>query len=225
MLKLDRNAELPIPRLFREGMVLKEDMELLSSSWRMVKHSIHVKEERQGGGGGGGPAALLNRHMCTKQPDIISKKSWLCIGARTENSLDGESEHGPLALRSKFVSSIGESAHPLLLVDRPKGHLERGQPEEDLLVGLMSFHAPHAVCPSCSVYTSVAYFREWVLETMKGSFLPSRCVLLPKRVLETPSNYSHESPELTTPPQVDSLNTQCLCVLSRIWLFAYSLVF
>ena len=102
---------------------------------------------------------------------------------------------------------VDESAHPLLLVDQPKGHLDRGQPEEDLLVGLMSFDTPHAKCPSCSVYTSVAYFREWVLKTMNGSLLPSRCVLLPRRVLEVPSNYTHELPEPTPTPQVKSLST------------------
>ena len=95
MLKLDRNAELPIPRLFREGMVLKDDMELLSSSWRMTRHSIQVKEQGlDGGDGGGGPATLLYRRMCTKQPDIISKKSWLCIATGAANSPRGKSERG-----------------------------------------------------------------------------------------------------------------------------------
>ena len=79
-----------------------------------------------------------------------------------------------------FFCVLDGAGNPLLVTDRPRGRLMDGFPAEDLLAAVKSFDASDPKCQSCSVYTSVAYFREWMVRTIKGRSEPSRCSLSPK---------------------------------------------
>ena len=80
MLKLDRNANYPIPRFFREWMFEGATMDVPLSRW--------VAEGKSSRKCGCCSCEVKNRNndACQKYPQIVSKRSWLCIdGGETDN--------------------------------------------------------------------------------------------------------------------------------------------
>ena len=69
---------------------------------------------------------------------------------------------------------------PLVVADTMKGKLVKGSPTEDLLVGIKSFGTSDPEGKTCAVYTSVSFFRTWIMKTIGGKTKPSRCMLVPQ---------------------------------------------
>ena len=119
---------------------------------------------------------------------------------------------------------LGEKGSPVLLADRPKGKLAKGNPSEDLLVGFMSFSTSDSDGKTCAVYTSVSFFRTWIMKTIGGKTKPSRCMFVPKA---EPKKEPHDQKDQEKPAagtQVESLKTQfpCVVVIRGIFLLGYS---
>ena len=82
----------------------------------------------------------------------------------------------------------GLDGGPLLVADGPC-NVGKGYPDEDLVVGVMSYDPDRPEYGECSIQTSVAYYRDWILNTMDGLTPPSECKLKKK----TPSPSPEES--------------------------------
>ena len=180
MLKLDRNAKLPVPRLFREGMYLEEELDVPFANWD-VKRRIRPmgKTSTTSASPSISSVTVQSDDVCQMQREIISSKGWLCASEGVKETCDGARTDAFRARRFLF-DVLGGAGSPLLVTDRPHGRLTGGLPKEDLLAAVKSFDAEDPKCQSCSVYTTVAYFREWMLRTIRGKSEPSRCLLSPE---------------------------------------------
>ena len=69
----------------------------------------------------------------------------------------------------------GLDGGPLLVADVPCD-VKKGYPGEDLVVGVMSYDPDRPEYGECSIQTSVAYYRNWILKTMAGKTPPSECM-------------------------------------------------
>ena len=113
------------------------------------------------------------------------------------------------------VIPTGESGSPLLLADHPRGRLKKGDPSEDLLVGVMSASFADPKRQSPSVYTNVAYFRKWILDTIEGRSSPSRCVRQPKAEHREQPHLARQQPEpSSSPAQVENPISRTVCLPS-----------
>lgn len=67
---------------------------------------------------------------------------------------------------------VGDPGGPLLILNGSSGNHEDGDPRGDRLVGITSFgldEVPEGEDPKPGVYTSVAFFREWIDCVMEGN--------------------------------------------------------
>ena len=94
---------------------------------------------------------------------------------------------------------------PLVVADTMKGKLVKGSPTEDLLVGIKSFGTSDPEGKTCAVYTSVSFFRTWIMKTIGGKTKPSRCMLVPQAEPEKEHDPVLQQPEPTSPvPEAES---------------------
>ena len=64
----------------------------------------------------------------------------------------------------------GDSGGPLILADAPANQLEQGSPENDELVGIVSFGRENCgVAGFAGVYTRVSSFHEWIKMSIEQS--------------------------------------------------------
>ena len=86
MLKVDRIADSPVPRLFREGMPLDRDLSIPSIVWGFGCPSRPRCTSRESCS-----ASLVRRDSCQKHPEIVSQRSWLCVGRGLTDKWTGAS--------------------------------------------------------------------------------------------------------------------------------------
>ena len=92
----------------------------------------------------------------------------------------------PNGLRSGLEGS------PLTVADWPCD-LDKGYPSEDLMVGVMSIDPVNKEKePTCSTYTSISYFRDWMMNVMNGNVPPSECTAPPETSPALPPEGSKE---------------------------------
>ena len=80
----------------------------------------------------------------------------------------------------------------------------KGSPIEDLLVGVTSFDPDRPDYGECSIHTSVAHYRNWILATMAGKIPPSTCKVK-EQPPRTPGPDPCEECEVDPVPTVASL--------------------
>ena len=146
------------------------------------------------------------RRLPEVPPDRVQEK--LAVHRwRGNRSLDrsGEKRKPLLPFGFDTFAFLGEMGSPLVVADTMKGKLVKGSPTEDLLVGIKSFGTSDPEGKTCAVYTSVSFFRTWIMKTIGGKTKPSRCMLVPKAELEKGHHPVLQQPEPISPvPEAES---------------------
>ena len=90
MLKLDRNAKQPVPRLYREGMYLVEELDVPSTNWD-VKRRLRAMSKTPTTSATSSTSSVTVRSddVCQMQREIISSKGWLCASESAKETCDG----------------------------------------------------------------------------------------------------------------------------------------
>ena len=144
------------------------------------------------------------RRLPEVPPDRVQEK--LAVHRwRGSRSLDRSAENRKPLLPFDTCAFLGEMGSPLVVADTMKGKLVKGSPTEDLLVGIKSFGTSDSEGKTCAVYTSVSFFRTWIMKTIGGKTKPSRCMLVPKAELEKGHHPVLQQPEPISPvPEAES---------------------
>ena len=172
VLRIDKKAKVPLPRLLREGMPLRTDMRLSTVDWRTTTQKGSLSERRTAHW-----ATLRDSGECkTSSASLGPVESLVCVCSRHEDAHNG-SGNGilPAWTRQDLVVRVVsvESGALLLLADRPEGDLVSGDPAEDLIIGISPVDIAERKASSrngggSGIYTSVRHASRWITETIDG---------------------------------------------------------
>ena len=173
VLKLDRKAKgLTLPRLGTSGVAITAGDDMAAIGWGMTESTDIAKTLRFADN-----LPINRQKYCKTPPNVTDSGSWICAGGRYEDTCKGNAHHrfhtvyGPTI--NTRLNVAGDSGGPLLLADSPRGHIKKGKPRFDMVVGITSYGFADDESGQCSgeepaVYTSIDYFLDWIEKTIKG---------------------------------------------------------
>ena len=161
MLKLNREADSPIPEILAKENVLKSGSRFTALGWGGTEISHYSEKLRLTD-----DLAFVPADICRNNGYDVDD-TMVCAGLSHENTCRGDFGSFPHPFLSLCIK--GDSGGPLLQPDAPDGELKAGRPDLDLLVGITSYGLGSCENSTLGIYTHVGHYSEWIQSVISNT--------------------------------------------------------
>ena len=159
LLKLDRAANLTLPKMHTRGWRSRAREVLIAIDWKMDS----AGKDFYGGMKISPEMQVLKHSDCKKHHGHARKGRSICAELQDRKSPSCRTTPFLLQTICGCLGRLGHFGAPLLIADAPDGNISEGSPRRDRLVGIPSINTDESNATTLpGLYTSVEFFLSWI---------------------------------------------------------------